>query len=233
MIIYSILRSIIFLIFKRPNIIFGMGGYASFPFCIAAYILRIKFIIYENNLIIGKANKYLLPFCEKMFVSRKEVEGVPVKYNDKVIEIGNIIKKEFLEFSKNNFENINTRKISILVLGGSQAAKVFAEILPEIFKKCVISGIPIKVYQHCLQDQTEKLKLFYEKNKIEFETFNFSNNLINYFSKVNFAITRSGSSMLAELVILIYHLFLYLFLHQPTTTNLKMLYTIKRKITLF
>ena len=199
MIIYSILRSIIFLIFKRPNIIFGMGGYASFPFCIAAYILRIKFIIYENNLIIGKANKYLIPFCEKMFVSRKEVEGVPVKYNDKVIEIGNIIKKEFLEFSKNNFENINTRKISILVLGGSQAAKVFAEILPEIFKKCVISGIPIKVYQHCLQDQTEKLKLFYEKNKIEFETFNFSNNLIHYFSKVNFAITRSGSSMLAEL----------------------------------
>ena len=41
-----------------------MGGYASFPVCIAASLLRIKFIIYENNLIIGKTNKSLLPFAE-------------------------------------------------------------------------------------------------------------------------------------------------------------------------
>ena len=67
--ILSILRSLIFLILNRPSIIFGMGGYASFPICIAASILRIKFIIYENNLIIGKANKYLLPFAKKIFVS--------------------------------------------------------------------------------------------------------------------------------------------------------------------
>ena len=63
-IFYSIAKSMIFLISKRPKIIFGMGGYASFPICIAASILKIKFIIYENNLIVGKANKYLLPFCE-------------------------------------------------------------------------------------------------------------------------------------------------------------------------
>ena len=52
-----------------------MGGYASFPICIAASILRIKFIIYENNLIIGKANKYLLPFANKIIVSKRQVEG--------------------------------------------------------------------------------------------------------------------------------------------------------------
>ena len=45
--------------------IFGMGGYSSFPICAAAVILRIKFIIYENNLIIGKSNKYLLPYAKK------------------------------------------------------------------------------------------------------------------------------------------------------------------------
>ena len=49
-----------------------MGGYSSFPVCIAAAILRIKFVIYENNLIIGKANKYLLPFAKKIFVSYKD-----------------------------------------------------------------------------------------------------------------------------------------------------------------
>ena len=76
---FSIIKSIFILIFDRPSIIFGMGGYSSFPICFAAFILRIKFIIYENNLIIGKANKYLLPFAKKIFVSYKELEGISEK----------------------------------------------------------------------------------------------------------------------------------------------------------
>ena len=62
---------------KKPNLVFGMGGYASFPICIAASILRIKFIIYENNLIIGKSNKYLLPLAKKILVSYEQIEGIP------------------------------------------------------------------------------------------------------------------------------------------------------------
>ena len=50
-----------------------------------------------------------------------------------------------------------------------------------------------------MASQDEKLQSFYEKANIEFETFYFSNNLIEYFSKVDLAITRSGSSVLAEL----------------------------------
>ena len=64
-ILFSILKSLIFLLFNRPSIVFGMGGYSSFPVCIASTILKIKFVIYENNLIVGKANKYLLPFAKK------------------------------------------------------------------------------------------------------------------------------------------------------------------------
>ena len=37
-IFYSIFRNLFFLIYNRPNIIFGMGGYASFPVCISKYI---------------------------------------------------------------------------------------------------------------------------------------------------------------------------------------------------
>ena len=67
----STLRSLILLIFKRPSLVIGMGGYSSFPICLAALILRIKFIIYENNLMIGKANKYLLPFAENILFLTK------------------------------------------------------------------------------------------------------------------------------------------------------------------
>ena len=43
-------------------------------------------------------------------------------------------------------------------------------------------------------------KVFIKDLNIDFEIFNFSNNILNYFSKINLTITRSGSSMLAELV---------------------------------
>ena len=198
-ILYSSFYSLIFLIWKRPSIIFGMGGYSSFPICIMASILRIKFIIYENNLVLGKANKYLLPFCKKILVSNKELEGIPNKYSSKVVEIGNIIDKKIFNFSKITSKNLNGKLIKILIIGGSQAAKIFAEVLPNIFRKCFNQGINFKIYQHCLPDQKKKLKDFYEKSKIDCETFHFSDNLIEYFLKVNLAITRSGSSMISEL----------------------------------
>ncbi len=198
-IFYSILRSLIHLLLKRPSIIFGMGGYASFPMCIAASILRINFVIYENNLIVGKANKYLLPFTKKIFISNDELEGIPSKFQNKIYKIGNIIKKEIINLSNLNKKNVDDKKLNLLILGGSQAAKVFAELLPRIFKKCYDQGLKLKIYQHCLISQNDDLKRFYKENNIESEIFNFSFNLEKYFFQTNLAITRSGSSILAEL----------------------------------
>ena len=86
------------------------------------------------------------------------------------------------------------------MLGGSQAAKIFAQVLPQIFKRCVDSKIPIQVFQQCLPDQNEYLENFYKHLDIDFEIFNFTDNILSFFSKSNLVITRSGSSMLAELI---------------------------------
>ena len=199
-IVFSTMVSFFFLIFHRPSIIFGTGGYASFPICVAASILRIKFVIYENNLIVGKTNKFLLPFAKKIFVSYKDLEGVPSKYKSKVYEVGNIIRQEIIDSKFSEINNDKFEKIKILVLGGSQAAKIFAEELPQIFRKLKNSQISIKVFQQCLKDQSEKLKEFYKKSDIDHEIFNFSNNIIEYYSKTNLVITRSGASVLGELI---------------------------------
>jgi len=199
-ILYSILKSFVFLLFNRPTLIFGMGGYSSFPICITAFILRIPFIIYENNLHIGKANRYLLPYTKRIFVSFRDLEGIPKKFEVKIIQVGNIIRKEIFNFKDLQRTSNKDKKLKILILGGSQAAKVFAEKLPEVFKKCKSAKINLKVYQQCLPEQNEILASFYRNLDIDFEIFNFSKNIFDYFSKINFVITRSGSSMLAELI---------------------------------
>ena len=198
-IFFSIVRSLLFLLFNRPSIIFGMGGYSSFPICIAASVLNIKFIIYENNLIIGKANKYLLPFAKKMFVSYKELEGVPEKFDNKVIQIGNLIREEIINIKTTNEIN-RFDSIKILVLGGSQAAKVFAKELPQIFKKIKETSFSLKVYQQCQNEQNDQLSQFYNEAGINYEIFNFTDKIIDYYSKSNLVITRAGASVLGELV---------------------------------
>ena len=197
---FSVLRSLIFLLFNRPSIVFGMGGYSSFPVCVASVFLRINFVIYENNLIIGKANKYLLPFAKKLFVSYKNLEGIPEKYSNKTFEIGNIVREEIINSKIKNTQNNSFDDIKILVLGGSQAAKVFADKLPKIFEKLKNSEIPIKIYQQCQNTQNKELSDFYKKAKIDCEIFNFTNKITDYYFKANLVITRSGASVLGELI---------------------------------
>ena len=99
-IFFSYMRSLVILYRSRPMVVFGMGGYASFPVCIAAKTLNIPFIIYENNIQIGKSNKYLLPFAFKIFVSYQDLDGIKKKYEHKKVVTGNIIREEILNFKK-------------------------------------------------------------------------------------------------------------------------------------
>ena len=197
-IFFSYLRSLIILYKAKPSLVFGMGGHASFPICLAAKTLNIPFIIYENNLQLGKSNKYLLPFAFKIFVAYEDLEGIENKYKHKVTVTGNIIREEILNFDAK--KNHSSEKLNILILGGSQAAKSFGELLPRVFNQCVQENIKIKIFQQCIESQNNKLKSEYENSNIDFELFNFTNNILEYFSKVELVITRSGSSVTAELI---------------------------------
>ena len=145
-IVFSTIKSFFLLLIQRPAIVFGMGGYSSFPVCIAASILRIKFVIYENNLVLGKANKYLMPFAKKIFVAYKDLEGVSEKHKKKVIEIGNIVREQIINSTTDNLNSKNFDSMKILVLGGSQAARVFADEWTEVLVKLKKSKFWIKIY---------------------------------------------------------------------------------------
>ena len=194
----SYMKSLVILYRTSPIVVFGMGGHASFPVCMAARTLNIPFIIYENNIQIGKSNKYLLPFAFKIFASYQDIVGIKNKYDHKVIITGNIIREEILKFKKNN--QFAPKTLNILVLGGSQAAKSFGELLPKVFEKCIKENIKIKVFQQCIESQKNILNEIYRNLNFTFELFNFTNNITEYFLKTELAITRSGSSVTAELI---------------------------------
>ena len=198
-IFFSFLVSMFDFIISRPKMVIGMGGYLSFPVCLAAFFLRIPIIIYENNLIIGRTNKFLSPFVKKILVSTSDVKGIPKKFNYKVFTCGYLLRNDIFEISRQEFKS-NNSELSILITGGSQSAKIFGEKIPNIIKKCSENKIRFTIFQQCMKEQTEDIKKIYENLKLNFELFNFSENLFEYYKKADLVITRSGASSLAELV---------------------------------
>ena len=146
----SIIFSIILLIKLKPKLIIGMGGYSSFPVCLSGFFLKIPIFIYENNLVIGRANKILLPFSKKILVSTNSIQGIDNKYKNKISHIGFLLRDNILGLKNTNLE-VTKNNLSILVIGGSQSAKVFGEQIPEVIEECNEKGIKFNVYHQCLE----------------------------------------------------------------------------------
>ncbi len=199
MIIFSVIQSIIFLKKEKPNLVFGLGGYVSFPICFASKILNFPMVIYENNMILGRANKYLSMFAKKIFLAKKIIKNFPKKYHTKAYEVGVVLDKKVINF-KTKIDKNNKKNFSILIIGGSQGAEIFGKIIPPVIKMIKVEGYEIEVMQQCILEQKNFLEKFYNNNNIKNYIFEFDKNILDLMSSASLAITRCGASSTAELV---------------------------------
>jgi len=198
-IFYSIAISIIILKKEKPNLIFGFGGYVSFPISFASKFFNVPLIIYENNMVLGRANKYLSHFSKKILVAKNMAENFPEKYKNKTYQVGSILDKNIINYSNYKINN-DKKNFSILVLGGSQGAEVFGKIVPSTIKMLKDKGHIIEINQQCIKQQKNLLVEFYKKNNIKSNIFDFTNNILALIKSSDLAIARCGASTTAELV---------------------------------
>ena len=198
LIFYSIVRSILILKKEKPNLIFGFGGYVSFPISFASRFFNLPLVIYENNMVLGRTNRYLSSFSKKILLAKKITQNFPEKYKSKTYEVGTILNKNIINSSSSKGNN-DKRKFSILVLGGSQGAEIFGKVIPAVVKMIKDAGYEIEINQQCSIGQKNSLIDFYKKNNIKNYVFEFDKNILKLFLSSNIAITRCGASTTAEL----------------------------------
>jgi len=165
---------------------------------LASKILKIKIFLFEPNMVIGRSNKIFLRSCEKIFCYSEEIKNFPKKYINKIKVIPALLRKTFYETEK--VDDINDH-INLLVIGGTQGAKIFDTLL----KKSIIKlskRYSLKIYQQTSSVNFENLKKFYKDNDIAYELFDFNENISNLMSRSNICLTRAGASTLAEAVFL-------------------------------
>ena len=88
-----------------------------------------KIFIYEPNLVLGRVNRFFVRNCEKIFTNSENIINFPKQYLTKIIKVGNILREEILKYKSFNKNYLESKK-TIFVLGGSQGASVFGEIVP-------------------------------------------------------------------------------------------------------
>ena len=198
LIIYLTIKSIFFLKKRKIDILISTGGYMSLPFCLASRILNIKIFLFEPNMVLGRANKFFIKSCEKIFCYSDKIKNFPSKHINKINIIPALLRKKFYEIEK--AKSIN-KYINLLVIGGSQGAKIFDTLIKNSITR-LSKKYDLKIYQQTNLINFESLEKFYNENNIHYELFDFNADVSNLMSKANICFTRAGASTLAELVFL-------------------------------
>ncbi|WP_415314812.1 UDP-N-acetylglucosamine--N-acetylmuramyl-(pentapeptide) pyrophosphoryl-undecaprenol N-acetylglucosamine transferase [Candidatus Pelagibacter sp. Uisw_137] len=193
--IVLIFKSIIFLRKNKINILISTGGYMSLPLCLGAKILNIKLLLFEPNMVLGRSNRFFISYCQKIFCYSNNVKKFPIKFKNKIKVIPALLRKNFYDMRDGN-NSLDT--INLLIIGGSQGAKIFDDLV----KNTIIElsrKYKLKIYQQTSSINFESFKKTYENNNINCELFNFNDDVINFMQKTDLCITRAGASTLAEL----------------------------------
>ena len=196
--IYLIIKSIFFLKARGIDILISTGGYMSLPFCLASKILNIKIFLFEPNIVLGRANKFFIKSCEKIFCYSDKIKNFPHNLRSKINIIPALLRKKFYEAKK---ANSIEKSINLLIIGGSQGAEIFDTLIKtsiiELSKK-----YKLKIYQQTNLSNFNNLKNFYQNNNINHELFDFNEDISSLMIRSNICLTRAGASTLAELVFL-------------------------------
>ena len=192
------IKSLFLLKNEKIQILISTGGYMTLPLCLAAKILSIKIFLLEPNMIIGRVNKLFLNFCKKIICYDKNIIGIPNKFKNKLVISNPIIRKKYYE---KNFKEKIDRIFTLIIIGGSQGAKIFDEIIHESILK-ISKNNTLKIIHQTNKKNIDFFKNFYLQNKIENIVFDFDQNLDVLLNQSDLCITRAGASSLAEVALL-------------------------------
>jgi len=197
-ILFLTFKSFFFIKNRKIEKIISTGGYMSLPLILAAKLLKLKIYLLEPNLVLGRANKYFLNSCVKIFCYAEQIKNFPNDLKYKMVITKPLVRQNI--YKLNPLHAIKD-KFNLLIVGGSQGANIFDNNLKDSVVN-ISKKFPIKIIQQTNEKNISDLRDFYSKNNIENTIFSFDKNFTNIIQQADLCITRAGASTLGELSVL-------------------------------
>lgn len=179
----------------RPQVVVGVGGFASGPVTMVAALRRTPTAILEQNARPGLTNRILGKLVRRVFISFEETAQWFAKR--KVRLLGNPVRPALLEASSRSHSG-SSKVVRVLVLGGSQGAASLNRDLPKALGEVKERGVKMSVRHSAGQGRSQDVEEAYG-DLDGVEVFEYIDDMANAYSWADFIICRAGASTVAEL----------------------------------
>ena len=188
----------------KPSVVIGFGGYPTLPPLAAALLRRIPTCVHEQNAVLGRVNRLVAPYVHAIASTFPSPRYLRDADKGKLVTTGNPVRDAVMEQADVPYDTLTAdARIRLLVFGGSQGARVMADIvpgalarLPEAFRA------RLDVVQQCRPEDMERVDNAYRDAGISAELQNFFDDMPARIAAAHLVIGRSGASTVAELGII-------------------------------
>lgn len=195
----GVLQSMWIILKNRPACVVGFGGYASFPCSMAAILLGTDLIVHEQNSVMSRTNRFLGRYATVVASSFKKTKYAPG--GRKTVLTGMPVRKAISELYTAPYPKVGkTLPFHILVLGGSQGAKIFSEVIPQAVKNLEAKQQKrIVMVQQCRREDLDEVSHAYQDAKCSLTLSHFFDNMPELYAQTHLIISRSGASSACEI----------------------------------
>ncbi|MDP8234675.1 MAG: UDP-N-acetylglucosamine--N-acetylmuramyl-(pentapeptide) pyrophosphoryl-undecaprenol N-acetylglucosamine transferase [Candidatus Saelkia tenebricola] len=196
---YVFLYFLIIGLIKKADVFIGFGGHYSIPGILAGNILRAKTIIYEPNLIWGRANSWLSKKADSIFVIWPDIrEHFSTKIRKKIVVIKPLVK---IEKSKYNIQN-KSKVFSVLITGGSHGSFFLNKLTIDLIryynfkkKEIKITLISGRKFYSIVKDRMNELL---KHKRLDMKLFDYRMDINKLYQETDLLISRSGAQTVLE-----------------------------------
>jgi UDP-N-acetylglucosamine--N-acetylmuramyl-(pentapeptide) pyrophosphoryl-undecaprenol N-acetylglucosamine transferase len=185
----------------KPAAVVGFGGYPTVPPLLAAKLFGIPGIIHEANAVLGRANRFLSSRVSAIATSLPGVLDRDPQLSSKATTVGTPMRPAILAAAAVKYPACEPGgPLRLLVVGGSQGARIMADIVPAAIERLEPVLWPkLVLTQQVREEDMARVRAVYDRLKISAELAPFFNDLPARLASNQLVVSRSGAGTVAEL----------------------------------
>jgi UDP-N-acetylglucosamine--N-acetylmuramyl-(pentapeptide) pyrophosphoryl-undecaprenol N-acetylglucosamine transferase len=181
----------------KPEVVVGLGGGFSVPAVLAAARRRIPIILLEQNAVLGRANRMLLPLAHHVCLSYAKT-AMPSRSASRASFTGNPLRNQIL---RTRTDGAKAERKCLLILGGSQGAKALNEVVVKAFARLKPLLADWRIVHQTGRETLDGVVSAYRDLGIQATVVPFLEDIGLIYAQTGLAISRAGGTTLAELAV--------------------------------
>ncbi len=179
----------------KPDVVIGVGGYASGPVVLIASLMGLPTLVAEPNALPGFTNRVLARFVRAAAVTFEEARRF---FGDKAVITGNPVRADFFEVQPKPSAG-NGDAVHIFITGGSQGARAINLAMIGALPLLAEEKDKLSITHQTGESDYDKVRATYLELGWRVEVKPFVENMVDEFAKADLVICRSGATTVAEL----------------------------------